>query len=636
MDFSIFDKLLIGISLLLTSAMLTPIFAAKRKVAGTLNFLFCALAGVVFAMVSIDVLSGHAAHETFVLNLGGLRIPFLIDGFSALFVALISLMSSLTAFYCIGYMEMDHYRQYSLRSFLVSFPIFVAGMIAIVTVDDLTTGFTIAWQMMTLASFFLIRFDHNDPEIIRSANKYLLLMELAWLLIVIAALIIPKSSLGTPLHALAEGLASADVALRVLIYSLLLLGFGMKAGMFPLGQLWLPDAHSSSPSPISALLSGVMIKTGVYGMVRTLFWMVPPEVQSHEGRYLGLILACFGVVTLFIGTVQALKQHDAKRLHAYHSIGQMGYILLGIGTAQYFLLSGNPLLQGLGVLALIGGIYHTINHALFKGLLFLCTGSVQYATGTKDLDKLGGLLKLMPITALAAAVASASIAGIPAFSGFVSKWAIISSGLLGGKPAGIIALFGIVALTTSAITLASYVKFFGMTFTAAGVEWSIKHPVREVGWTMLLPKLLLAGICLVQGFFPWVFVSLISRIFASSDGSIAQTFFADAATQQSLAESSTGVAFHLPGAAAGSAQAFIVPLVLLAMIAVACLFALWLARAGGAKQRVAPVWLCGYQTMNNSNRYLSSHIYASFKKFMKWTGGNVHGVCAVENSKGAK
>ena len=620
MGFTIYEGLFAGLLLLLAGAVITPLFAGRRKLAGSLNFAFCLAAGVLFALVSIEVLGGDAPSEPFVLPLGGLlSIPFLIDGFSAVFLGLIALMSTLTAFYCIGYMEMEHYRHYGLGGFLFNFPVFVAGMVGIVTVDDLSTGFTIAWQGMTLASFFLIRFDHQDQAITRSANKYLLLMELAWVAIVAAAALIPHAGLGTSLHALTEGLGTAEPALRALIYGLLLFGFGMKVGMFPLGQLWLPDAHSSAPSPISALLSGVMIKTGVYGIVRTLFWMVPPEVQGAEVRHLGLILACFGVVTLFIGTVQALKQNDAKRLLAYSSIGQMGYILLGIGTAHWFMLSGNPLLQSLAVLALIGVLYHTTNHALFKGLLFLSTGSVQYATGTKDLDRLGGLLKLMPITALVAAIACVSIAGIPAFSGFASKWAIIASGLLGGKTAGIIVLFGVIALMTSTITLALTVKFYGMTFTSAGIEWSSKGGVREVGVLMLLPMALIAALCLVQGLFPGFFIEGFIRVFAMSEGSLVRALCADPATAASFMPSWAGIGLTL----GGHPVAVVMPLALLAMLGVAGLFAAWLRRAGGAEPRQAPVWLCGYQTLNGANSYTSSHIYAAFKQFMWWTGGNV-------------
>lgn len=622
MDFNIYNGLMAGILLLLGSAILTPLFANNRKFAGWLNFAFCLASAVIFASISIKVLTGGVVAETFVLKLGGLAIPLLIDGFSSMFIALISLMAVVTAFYCIGYMEMDHYRKYSLRGFFVSYPIFMAGMIGIVTVDDLTTGFTIAWQMMTLASFFLIRFDSQDKTITRSANKYLILMELAWIFILAGALLIPGSTMGAPLHALTEGLGGADTSRRILVYGLLLVGFGMKAGMFPLGQLWLPDAHSSAPSPISALLSGVMIKTGVYGIIRTLFWMVPAEAQLHEGRYLGLVLACFGVVTLFIGTIQALKQHDAKRLHAYHSIGQMGYILLGVGTAHYFLLSAHPILNTLAALALIGAVYHTLNHAVFKGLLFLCTGSVQYATGTKDIDKLGGLITLMPVTAIAAAVASASIAGIPAFSGFMSKWGVISSSLLGGKEAGVLVLFGVIALMTSAITLASYVKFFGMTFTSVGIDAAEKKDIREVGALMLLPKAVLAIICVIQGFLPLVFIGLISKVFAISAGSSIQSLFSDATAQSALHSSYAGVTFNLSPMA--SPVAFAMPLVLFAIFVVAYLFAKWLRHAGGSTERTAPVWLCGYQMMNNGNRYPSSHIYAAFKKLMNWTGGNVH------------
>lgn len=620
---NIYHALLLGMSLLVAAAIGTPFLAAQRKLAGGLNFLVCSVAAAVFGWIAFQVLSGAAPVEGFVVELGAFTIPLLVDAFSALFLALISFMGALVAFYCIGYMEMEHYRHYSLRSFLASYPVFLAGMVGIVSVDDLSTGFSIAWQMMTIASFFLIRFDRHDPHIVRSASKYLALMELAWLFILVASLLIPGSSLGTPLHELAAGLGVAGGGERLAIYGLLLLGFGMKTGVFPLGQLWLPDAHASAPSPISALLSGVMIKTGVYGLVRTLFWMVPPEMPAPEARTLGLVVACFGVVTLFIGTVQALKQNDAKRLLAYSSIGQMGYILLGVGCAQTFLLSGQPLLIGLSVLALVGAIYHLLNHAVFKGLLFLSTGSVQYATGTKDLDRLGGLLRLMPVTALVAAVASVSIAGLPACSGFMSKWAIIAASVLGGKSAGVIVLFGIVALLTSAITLALTVKFFGMIFTSSGVEWGEQKPVREVGGVMLAPMLVLAAICLLQGFFPWLSVSLLLHVFAAAEGSIAQSLFADPATQALLVQSWSGLRVDLSPVGGGSIAAVGMPLALLGILALAVVFAAWLRRSGGAETRSAPVWLCGYQTHNADNSYVSSHIYAAFRKFMKWTGGNV-------------
>ncbi len=620
MDHQIYQNLQIGILILLCSAAITPLLASKRQWAGMLNFLSTLAAAIVLTSVAVQVLGSGAAPAMFDLHLGGLAIPLMVDGFSAVFMALISIVATITAFYCIGYMEMDHYRHYSLRSFFFCYPIFIAGMIALVSVDDLSTGFTIAWQMMTLASFFLIRFDYKDPVIVKSANKYLILMQLAWLAVLTAGLIVPNCGWGTPLHQIAEELGMADAGLRTLVLALTLLGFGMKAGMFPLGQLWLPDAHSVAPSPISALLSGLMLKTGVFGMIRTLFWMMPDSMPAQEVQAWGMLIAVIGVITLFIGTSQSLKQVDAKRLNAYSSIGQIGYIIMAIGCARYY-LGANSALHTLALLAMLGAFLHILNHAIFKSLLFLCVGSVQYTTGTKDLDKLGGLFALMPITAIIAGIAAIAVSGVPAFSGFTSKWAIVGSALLSGKAAGIFVIFGVIALVTSAMTLATYVKLYGMTFTSVGVQWNEKNDIHEVSKIMLAPKLLLAAICLVQGFFPWLFVQLFARVLATSEGVLTHTL----GTPQifaSLSQSYSGISFS----AHGTAVAFSLPLIMIAMLGVALLFALWLRKAGGAETRTAPVWLCGYQVQNNMNRYRSSHIFDAFKKFMKWTGGNVRGV----------
>ena len=183
-----------------------------------------------------------------------------------------------------------------------------------------------------------------------------------------------------------------------------------------------------------------------------------------------------------------MKQSDAKRLLAYSSIGQIGYIVLAVGAVLLLGNSGEPALRVLAVVAAVGALYHVLNHAIFKGLLFLTSGSILYATGTKDLNKLGGLIKLMPVTAVVAGIASLSISGMPPTSGFASKWSIITSSLLAGDATGFLVLFGIVALFTSAVTLACYVKFFGMTFTSSGSEWNVDRKIREVPASMLAPE----------------------------------------------------------------------------------------------------------------------------------------------------
>ena len=616
MHIDVFTILVFGLTTLFCSGFLAIMVGNLKKLVAWLNFILCLVAAISFAWVAAQVLAGGRVAA--LLDMGFVRIPFLVDGLSALFIAIIALLAAVTAFYSIDYM--DHYPSYGVRGYYFNFPLFLAGMVGIVTVDDLSIGFTIAWQLMTITSFFLIRFEHKDRAILRSALKYLVLMELAWIMVLSGSLLVPGGAFSDTLHQTTMNLVLASTFTRSCLLALILGGFALKAGVFPLGQLWLPDAHSVAPSPISALLSGVMIKTGVYGILRTLLWMAPADNHAY-GQLLGYIVAGFGVVTLFIGTVQALKQHDAKRLHAYHSIGQMGYIILGIGCGYSFYFSDSAYLQALALFALLGALYHTLNHAIFKGLLFLCTGSVQYATGTKDINKLGGLIKILPVTTVIAAIASASIAGVPAFSGFMSKWSIIFPGLAAGRDAPVFALFGIVALMTSAVTLASYVKFFGMTFTASGIEWNGKKKVTEVGKKMLAAKMVLALLCLLQGIFPLICLSGLITVLKTADGSLFAGLLERSNLQEWMVAVGGGVAVHLPGANMTSAVAM--PLMLLVIFALLYGFAAWLGKAGGSAPKKVEVWMCGYQPLNEANRYKSADMYAAFKNFMKWTGGNV-------------
>jgi NADH:ubiquinone oxidoreductase subunit 5 (subunit L)/multisubunit Na+/H+ antiporter MnhA subunit len=205
----------------------------------------------------------------------------------------------------------------------------------------------------------------------------------------------------------------------------------------------------------------------------------------------------------------------------------------------------------------------------------------------------------------------------------MSKWAIISSGLLAGREAALLVLLGLVALMTSAVTLACYVKFFGMTFTASGIEWSGKKDVREVGVTMLLPKAVLAAACIVQGMLPWAFILGIAKIFGSAEGSFIREAFSDAAIQGTLVGKGMGLIVNLPGGFVTAAAA--TPVVIAVVFAATYGGAALLRRSGGGRERQAPLWLCGYQQHADFNRYRSRNMFAAFKNFMKWTGGNTNG-----------
>ncbi len=620
----IYGNLLTGMAVLVLAAVLGPALAKRRKLAGWINFLLISVAGLIFMNIAwvllFNVKSGVVDLGIFNLNtligygniltIGGLKIYMLVDSFSAFFIAIISFMAMIAAFYSVQYME--HYPEYSLKGYYFNYPVFILGMVGLVTVDDLTIGFTIAWQLMTIASYFLVKFEYRKEENVKSANKYLALMELAWLLIVGATFLIDGAGFGASIHELTAGMGALSTGKLFAIYAMILVGFGFKAGVFPLGQLWLPDAHSIAPSPVSALLSGVMLKTGIYGIIRTFFWMVPHGEGVHfDGSLWGMIIAAIGGVTLFIGTVQSMKQSDAKRLLAYSSIGQIGYIVFAVGAALIMVNENSEFIKLLGMVAIVGALYHILNHAVFKGLL--------YSTGTKDLNKLGGLLKLMPVTAIVAGIASLSISGVPPFSGFASKWTIISTSLLGGNEMLFLVLFGIIALFTSAITLACYVKFFGMAFTSIGSEWSIEKEVKEVPVSMLIPKAVLTILCIVQGLLPFLYFGVITRIFETSAGSSVAGLFKETSLMSKLDGTMMGLSLNTMGDVTNSAA---VPAVLLAVVTAAVIFSWLLSRSGGSEERTADTWLCGYQDLNNVNRYRDRSMYAALRNFLWWTGGN--------------
>ena len=458
-----------------------------------------------------------------------------MDGLSSIFILLIATIAVTSAFYSIRYMK--HYPDYGVARYYPNFLLFIAGMYGIVTTTDLMVFFCFFWQLMTLPSYVLIRYEFRKRANVQAANKYLLMMEIACALVMLAAYLLagpgPVNVAGETLmkydfDALREtvgGLLPAQGGTVALALVLFLVGFGIKAGMWPFGQMWLPDAHPAAPSPVSSLLSGVMIKTGVYGLMRSFLWLIPAaSIADYPARTWGMILSVLGTVTLFIGTMQALKQEQSKRLLAFHSIGQVGYIILGLGACVALLPAGltNAGVMALAVIGLYGALFHTLNHGVFKSLLFLDAGSMLYATGTQDLNRMGGLMKFMPITAVTTLIASFSIAGVPLFNGFASKWSIYVATILGSREAGYLAICGIFGIVTSALTLASFIKFFGAGFlsrTSALVAERAAGRKLEVSWTMQLPQVALAGLCLLLGLFPsdayWLISQALTR---SSEG----------------------------------------------------------------------------------------------------------------------
>lgn len=606
----------VAMMVLAVGAVAALALSSNRKLVGWFSFAVTLVAGALGLWASAaTIVNGPAEAVTFgQISMLGSTLRFYMDGLAAVFVGLVSIVAILAAFYSVGYM--DHYADYHLARYYPWLLAFVAGMYGILTVTDTMVFFCLFWQLMTIPSFALIRFEYRKPENVKAANRYLLMMQIACVLVMAGSAVIAHSAAPTD-HGLAlydfdnlrEMLAAQPIAPQMLALALLamLIGFGIKAGMWPLGQLWLPDAHPAAPSPVSAMLSGVMIKTGIYGLIRTFFWLVPEtDTSGFSPALWGGLLAVVGTITLVLGTYQALKQEQTKRLLAFHSIGQVGYIILGLGACLMLAGSGQTA-AALATIAMIGALFHTINHALFKSLLFFNAGTVLKATHTQDLNKLGGLVSVMPLTAMTCMVASFSIAGVPLFNGFASKWSIYTATILSGPHAGLLVLCGLFGILTSALTLASFMKFFGLTFlsrrstivnkqSAAGVRM-------EAGAMMQIPQVLLALACIALGIVPALGYLVIDSALAHGVEGISQLLSPVALSATNM---TTGIA---PSAGA----ALLMPLALLAVISALLALAWFISRLGAAPRRTADVWLCGYDREADIHRYGAHNLYGEVK-----------------------
>jgi len=606
----------------------------SRELAGWFTFLVTTAAGILTLWASVwTILYGSSTVAFPEIEIWGSVLRFSLDGLGSIFLALISIIAILAALYSIKHME--HYAEYGVARYYPWFLLFVMGMYGIVTVTDTMVFFFVFWQIMTIPSFALIRYEYKKPENIQAANKYLIMMEIACLLVMAGSAVlvytgtVPENIAGLPkfdFETLRERITAAGATPHALFPALALMfvGFGIKAGIWPFGLAWLPDAHPAAPSPVSALLSGVMIKTGIYGLMRTFFWLLPnASVYGFSPTFWGWLLAAFGTVTLVLGTFQALKQEQTKRLLAFHSIGQIGYIVLGLG-ACLILLPGGPGAIDLAVIALLGALFHTVNHALFKSLLFLNAGSILSASDTQNLNKLGGLIRYMPLTAVTCLIASFSIAGVPLFNGFASKWSIYVATILGGKTAGLLAVCGLFGILTSVLTLASFMKFFGSSFLTRvsrtiGDRVSAGHRL-EVGLCMQVPQVLLAATCLFLGLFPGAGYLLFDAALASGP--------------QGISKLLPPVHANFPGLLTGldpvAGSAVFVPLLTAGIFILLMILGALFARLGGAKRRKADIWLCGYDREADVHRYGAHNLYGEVKglfgRKQPSQGRDIHGV----------
>jgi hydrogenase-4 component B len=382
------------------------------------------------------------------------------DPLSLFFLAVIGLVALPCAVFAAGYLKRDYSSKKIFLSWVL-FALFVFVMAGVVTVKNAFI-FLVFWELMSLVSYFFVIFDTRQAKSIQAGVIYLVMMHLGTAFLTAAFLLIFRQSHSFNFSEMAAACRTMEPKIRDLVFLFLFFGFGTKAGIVPL-HIWLPYAHPQAPSHISGIMSGVMIKIAVYGIIRFVIGML--GVDSPRWGFLLLVLA---LIACLVGAIYALIERDIKKLLAYSSIENMGIILLGVGLGMVFIALRQPYLA---IFALAAGLYHLVNHAIFKSLLFLGAGSVVHATGTRDIEKMGGLIKKMPRTAVFFLVGAMAIAALPPFNGFVSEWLLLQAFFVGASQVfgGTKIFLGVGAAflaLTGGLAAAGFVRAFGLTFLA--------------------------------------------------------------------------------------------------------------------------------------------------------------------------
>lgn len=417
---------------------------------------------------------------------------FSYDALAALFNLAFAILTIAVSIYSFGYLkEFEGRRNIAFFGFL--FHILLLSLAIVFTAANVFL-FLIGWEVMAVVASGLVAFYHEDRESRQAGLLYIIMAHIDSGCLLLGFALLIQASGSTEFASFHGAAVQLSIGRQAAAFVLFFVGFGIKAGVIPF-HIWLPAAHPVAPSNISALLSGIVIKAGIYGMARIFL-----DLLGAVPSWAGLLVLVVGVVSAVLGVLYALMEHDLKRLLAYHSIENIGIILMGLGAALIFRVAGHPLLAGV---ALIAAMFHTLNHAIFKCLLFLGAGSVLHSTGTRNMEEMGGLIRPMPVTAFCFLIGAVAISGLPPLNGFVSEWLTYQSllagyGSTGGLTRILFPLAGSMLALTGALAAACFVKAFAITFLALprGAE---SRNVHEAPRTMLIGMGCLTVACVALG-----------------------------------------------------------------------------------------------------------------------------------------
>ena len=517
----------------------------------------------------------------FVFREGAVNIPLFtwgqvgavaarIDCLAAFFVLILGLLGAAASIYAIGYCK--EYFGHRLWLMAACYNAFLLTMVFVFTISHVV-AFLVAWEAMAIISFLLVNHEYEKPETRRASYVYLVMTHVGTVFIIAAFLTLSISAGSFDFANLHNAVLTEST--RNMVFLCALLGFGTKAGIIPV-HVWLPLAHPAAPSHVSALMSGIMIKTAIYGLCR--FFL---DFLGIGPSWWGEIVLALAILSCVLGVLYALMEHDLKKLLAYSSVENVGIILLGVGAGLVFMTKGQTVLAGL---AWAAALFHTLNHALFKSLLFLCAGSIVQAAHTKDFEKLGGLIKVMPLTAIAFLAGSAAISALPMFNGFVGEWLTFQAlfylphGITGiaGKVAGaaLVALLGL----TGALAAMCFVKAFGITFLAKPRSEQAAQ-AKEAQGSMVLPLLVLAALCIIIGVWPQPVVDMLKLVLVEAGLSSPNLF------------AYQGVDLQIQTGQAGTTMGVLTAAIVF-LVGVLTAFLLVKMR-GQARERQAETWTCG-------------------------------------------
>ena len=501
---------LVSVVILAASALSSMLLAHLDSTSRWVATLGCVLACVVGLVSSVATLlrgADSCLRIRWTLPVGAFHVG--LDPLSAFFLLVLFLVSAITSIYAMGYAKA--HSGHDRPAFELGWSnLMVASMVVILLARDAVL-FLMAWEAMAVVSFFLVTTEHEREEVRRAGYIYLVASHLGTIFVFLLFAWMYRNT-GSLDFDVWTSLRDKAIPFSSLAFLMALIGFGTKAGFWPL-HIWLPYAHPAAPSPVSAMMSGVMIKMGIYGIIRTLFFLGPPAA------WWGALLIVVGILSGVVGVLLALAQHDLKRLLAYHSVENIGIIALGMGVG---LLGQSQGQSAIAFFGFAGALLHVLNHALFKGLLFQAAGCVLLQTGQRDVNALGGLSKRMPATSALFLVASVAICGLPPLNGFISEWLIYAGAFrCGSLPNSHLAVLAIAVIMSLALigglALACFAKAHGVVFLGQPRSPAVER-AHEVSSMMLGPMVSLALLCGAIGLFPLVALRLVAPAVRTING----------------------------------------------------------------------------------------------------------------------